>query len=182
MKTKTFVKNETWKNEGTLVHKEGKSNEHEVGERADDEDLKVPALGCAAEDQHRDVKQRKRNDVFAGNHAPVLCIEWLAKGAIRRERQKTKHGQTESGKKRDPIAEGHRPQGDEEDQDGEPDAVSVIRKEVGRPEQENGHRGHIKEGRKSQSQMQGTKQKTGNAPERVVIPVTGQSQGWAGRG
>ena len=47
------------------------------------------------------------------------------------------------------IAKRHRAQSDKKDQDAKRDAVGVKRKEIWRPEQENGHRGHVEDGGKS---------------------------------
>ena len=60
------------------------------------------------------------------------------------------------------FAERHRPQRNEEDQNAESDSVRVIGKKVRWPEQENSHRGHVKNRGKSQSQMKRPKQQTGN--------------------
>jgi hypothetical protein len=173
MKAEAFVKNETRKDEGAGIHEEGNGNEHEVGERKDDEDFEVPTLGCAPEDQHSYVKQRKGNDVLAGNNAPELWVEGFPKRAKRGERHETEHGQAQSGKEWDLIAERHRAQRNKEDQNSEGDSVGVIGKKVRWPEQENGHRSHIKDGGKRQSQMKGAKQQTGNSPKRVVVTVPG---------
>ena len=71
------------------------------------------------------------------------------------QRREAEHRQTESGKKWDLLAEGHGSQSNEKDQDSKRNPVGVKRKKIRRPEQENGHRGHIKDGGKSQSQMKG---------------------------
>src|SRR5208282_2499476 len=149
------------------------SNEHEVGECKDDEDFEVPSLRCASEDQHSDVKQRKGDNVLAGDDAPDLWVERLAKRAEHGECHEAQHGQTESGKEWDLIAERHRTQSDEEDQDAERDSVGVKRKKIRWPEQENGHRGHVKDGGKRQSQVQGAQQQSGGSPKRVVVIVPG---------
>jgi hypothetical protein len=131
------------------VREEGNGNEYEVGERKDDEDFEVSSLGCASEDQHSEVKKRKRNDEFAGDNAPGLCVERLAERTEHGQRHETEHGQTESGKEWKLVAERHRTQSHEEDQDAERDSVGVKRKKVWRAKQENGHRAHVKDGGKS---------------------------------
>jgi len=171
MKTKVFVKNETRKDELVGVREEGNGNEYEVGERKYDEDCEVSSLRCASEDQHSEVKQSKGDDVLTGDNAPGLRVERFPKRAEHRERRETEHGQTESGKEWDLIAERHSTQSNEEDQDAERDSVGVKRKEVWRAKQENGHRGHVKDGGKSQSQVKGAKQQTGSAPKRAVVTV-----------
>jgi hypothetical protein len=171
MKTKAFVKNETRKDERAGIREEGNGNEHEVGEHEDDEDFEVSSLGCAPEDQHSYVKQCKGDDELAGDNAPGLCVEWLPKRMEHGKSHEEEHGQAESGKEWDLVAERHSTQRNEEDQNAEGDSVGVKRKKVRWPEQENGHRGHVKDGGKRQSQMKGAKQQTGSSPKRVVVTV-----------
>src|SRR5208337_1505385 len=151
MKTKAFVKNEARKNERVGVGEEGNGNEHEVGERESDKDLKMLSLRRVSENERRKVKQGKGNDVFAGDDAPDLSVERLPKRAEHSQRYKAEHGQTESGKEWDLLAERHSAQGNEKDQDAEHDSVGVIRKEVWWSKQENGHRGDVKNGGKGQA-------------------------------
>src|SRR4029077_633950 len=173
VKTKILVKNETRKDEGAGVREEGDGNEHEVGEREDGEDFEVSSLRCASEDQYSEGKQHKGDDEFAGDDAPGLCVERFPKRAEHGQRRETEHGQTECGNEWDLIAERHSPQSDEEDQDSERDSIGVKGKQVWWPKQENGHRGHIKDGRKSQSQMKRAKEQTSNAPKGAVLTVPG---------
>src|ERR1700694_915574 len=140
------------KGEGVSVRQEGNGNEQQVGESKDGEDFKMSSLRRASEDQHSEVKQREGDDELAGDNAPGLCVKRLPKRAEHGQRRETEHGQTECGKEWDLVAERHSTQCNEEDQDAERDSVGVKRKTVWRPKQENGHRGHIKDGRKSQSQ------------------------------
>jgi hypothetical protein len=171
MKADAFVKNEARIDEGAGVGEEGNGDEHEVGERADGEKFKVPPLRCAPEDEHSDVEEHKRDDEFAGDHAPNLRVERFAKRAEHGERREREHGQTESGKKGDFFAKRHGPQSDEKDENAEGDAVRVMRKKVWRPEQENGHGGHVQDGGKGQSQVKRTKRQSGSAPQRAVVIV-----------
>src|SRR6266404_9678134 len=134
------------------VREECDGNEHQVGERENGEDFKVSSLRCASEDQHSEVKQRKGDNELAGDNAPGLGVKRLAKRTEYGQRSETEHGQTECGNEWDFVAERHSTQSNEEDQDSERDSVGVKGKEVRWPKQENSHRGHIKDGRKSKSQ------------------------------
>ena len=79
MKAEALVKNEARKDERARIDEEGNGNEDEVSESNDDKDFEMSSLRCASENQHSKMKQRKGNDVFAGDNAPHLCVEWLPK-------------------------------------------------------------------------------------------------------
>ena len=80
-----------------------------------------------------------------------LRVEGLAQRAEHGQPHESEHGQTKPGKKWNLLVQRQCTQSDEEDQNAEGDAVRVIRKKVRRPEQEDSHRGHIKNGGKRQS-------------------------------
>src|SRR3981081_2531279 len=155
------------------IHEEGDGNEHQVGERENGEDFKVSSLRCASEHQHSDVKQRKRNDELAGDNAPGLCVKRVPKRTEHGQRRETEHGQTECGNEWYFVAQRHGPQSNEEHQEAERDSVCVKGEEVWWPKQENGHRGHIEDGGKGQSQMKRAKQQNGSAPKRAILAVPG---------
>src|SRR5271163_2753098 len=122
MKPETFVKNEAGKDEGAGVHEKGDGDEHKIGEHNNDEDFEVLSLRCSPKDEHGHMKQSKRNDVLAGNDAPNLRIERLAEHTKHGERCEAEHGQAESGKKWELVAQCHGAQNHKEDEDSERDA------------------------------------------------------------
>src|SRR3984893_19392268 len=153
------------------IRKEGDGNEHQVGERENGKDFKVSSLRCASKHQHSDVKQRKGDDELAGDNAPGLGVKRVTKRTEHGQRREPEHGQTERGNEWDLVAQSHGPQSNEEHQEAERDAIRVKRKEVWWPKQENGHRGHIEDGGKGQSQMKRAKQQNGSAPKRAILVV-----------
>jgi len=148
MKAEAFVKNETRDDERTRICEESDGNERQVGEREDSENRKSSPLRFAAKDQDSNVKQRKWDDVFAGDNAPELCVEWLAQRTEHGEPHESEHGEAESGNPWDLLSKRRGTQSDEENQDGERDSVGVERKKVWRPKEKHGHCGDVEDGRK----------------------------------
>jgi hypothetical protein len=80
MKTQTFVENKPGENQRMLPGKEGDGYENKIGQRANNEDLKMASLPRTPKHKDRYVKKRKRNNIFARDDAPELWVKWIAQG------------------------------------------------------------------------------------------------------
>ena len=169
MEAQALVKNEAGPDQRAGLKQERQSDEHEVGEHNQDEDLKVTPFRRSAKDNDGNVEKNERDDELARDQTPDLGIEGPAQRAKNREGCEAEHGQTYAGKERYVLTQCHGADTHEKDQYDEGDAIGIEREKVWRAEKKNRHRQNVKNRREGQGQVQRTKQQAGYVPEAVVM-------------